>query len=119
MSHHGSKLYRKNHIKYMPQDLKIIKKVWFETTSKKFRPNIKISLDELVEIEIGHNTYAQISDIHKREMGIKKLYYIDSSGHANEIPRKLKSLIYLAISYCNFKFFVNNDNVYVSQLNSK
>ena len=115
MSSHGSRLYQNNWIKYRPQDLKVIQRVWEETTGHEFRPDPRIPLDELVQTEIGKESYSIARDT-ARPFNLEDLNYVTRTGHILPIKRELRPLILLALARADYQFSVSGNTFYVPPL---
>ncbi len=119
MGTHGSRLYKKDWIKYRPQDLSVIKRMWQDIFNKTFRSDNKIPLEELIRVEVGKTNYLDASRAARSERYFKgkKVYHVNTSGHPVEIPKGFRrQLVILALHHSGCTYSVEGDKVYIPPL---
>ena len=114
---HGSRRYIGNQVKYRDQDLKVIKLVWRELFGEDFKPDRKVSLEELVKKKIRASNFSDAGHIIKEEFNDKEVYYVCQSGHKIEISKDLNPLIILALTKNSCSYSIESNKVYILPLN--
>ena len=116
MGHRGSKLYRNNQIRYSPDNLKLINRLWEESTGHRFKPDPKVELDDLIAAEVGKARFAEARETMEDEIGDKEIMYLSKSSQLIRIPRDLKQLGLLLLAANEYQCEIAGNIVYIPNM---